>query len=65
MRAIGTKGIRRCALLLAFALLAACGGDPAPPEERIGALIDAMEQAIEAGSCLLYTSDASDDPNLV
>ena len=50
MRAIGTKGIRRCALLLAFALLAACGGDPAPPEERIGALIDAMEQAIEAGS---------------
>jgi hypothetical protein len=48
--AVGSKIVRACALLLASALLVACGGDPASPEERIGALIDAMEQAVEAGS---------------
>lgn len=32
------------------ALLVACGGDPAAPEDRIGLLIDSMEQAVEAGS---------------
>lgn len=44
------RGALRYPLPLAFVLLAACGGDAAPPEERIGALIDTMEQAVEAGS---------------
>ena len=49
-RAVGSTIVRARALLLASALLASCGGDPASPEERIGALIDAMEQAVETGS---------------
>ena len=32
------------------ALLVACGGDPATPKDRVGSLIDSMEQAVEAGS---------------
>ena len=50
MRAIGTRAVCGFALLVGSALLVSCGGDPAHPEERIGALIDAMEQAVEAGS---------------
>jgi hypothetical protein len=44
----GRESVQGLALLLVFALLASCGGDPETPEARIGALIDSMEQAVEA-----------------
>ncbi len=37
-------------LLLSLVLLSACGGDPTSPEQQIEHLVDAMEQAVEAGS---------------
>jgi hypothetical protein len=38
---------RFCALSLALLLLPACGGDADSPEQRIAALVDRLEQAVE------------------
>ncbi|MGB5201747.1 MAG: hypothetical protein WBR56_17785, partial [Sedimenticolaceae bacterium] len=40
----------RIGIAAALLLLSACGGEPSSPEDAVKAVIEALEQAVEAGS---------------